>query len=147
MKTTYTYFWGLAVALAMVAVLMALNGCTGQRALAKHAVDLPSAVKVGLLNHNALGEVAIAVKEDPLVSSATKTLFRDAYRKTVCSKVELANGVGTGSCTDGPSQTLERAGRAFEAFPNAQTEAELSAALDALSAALIDLINLAGGKS
>lgn len=145
MKTAHKmiYFRGGAFAINMVAVLL-MMGCAGHKALFRHATDIPSTIRVGLLQHNAYGELVVKIVSDPVVSAVTKAKFRQAYRATVCSKDESA--IPTKDCANGPSWRLERAGRAYDGVASAQTEEEALAAIDALTLAMSDLINLAKGK-
>lgn len=146
MKTAQTliYFRGFAFALAMVSTL--LSGCPGTRQVYDLAKTPDEYAKAALSHHNALGEAAIAMRADPLVSEATKTALRIAYRKTVCSSEELAASKPTADCASGPSQHLQDASDAYAAIRSPSTEAELQRAVDTLTAILIDLIELTGGN-
>lgn len=124
--------------------LTLLAACAGHKALFRHATDIPSTIRVGLLQHNAYGELVVKITNDPVVTEVTKARFRTAYRATVCGKDETT--VATKDCARGPSQRLEAAGRAYDKAITAETEQEALDAVDALSAAMIDLINLAKGK-
>jgi hypothetical protein len=126
----------------LVALVLAITGCTGTRTL-YNLPDTPvQYVKVVLIHHNALGTEVADLRADPNVSPASKAKLLAGYRATVCApseKVEVA------LCLNGPAQQLEAAGRAYEALHNAKTEADMQKALSQLVGLLSTLINLVNG--
>jgi hypothetical protein len=126
-------------------LLVILAGCAGQRQLYDLPRNTHEYAKAVLAHHNALGESVLAMRADPLVSDPTKAALRLAYRKTVCSKDELVS-TPTETCAKGPAQQLQSAAQTFEGVGTPVTEKALEAAINALTAALIDLIELTGGR-
>lgn len=130
-------------ALLIPLLLIGCGAFTGTKRVFELATGPVQTTKASLLLHNAVGEMVAAMIEDPTVSGATKDRARQLYRATVCSQSEST--VSTSDCDEGPSYRADKTVKAYEAVQNAQTEAELIAANDALVAQLVDLATIING--
>lgn len=132
--------------LALLAcTILALSGCTGAKSLYGQAHTAPQYAKAVLEHHNALGTQVADLIGDATVSATSKDRLRTTYRQTVCDSDERAQGRPTEDCNRGPSYLLDDAVKAYEAARNAQTEAEITAAVERLVPLLTSLINTVSG--
>lgn len=122
-----------------------LAACSGTKLLYSKAHTPPQYAKAVMTHHNALGAQVADLLADPTVSESSKAKLRDGYRQTVCDTAERAQGTPTADCKSGPSYQLDEAVRTYEAVKNAETEAEITAAVERLVPLLTSLINATSG--
>lgn len=126
-------------------VLAVLVGCTGTKAVYQRAHTPPQYAKAVLLHHNAIGEQIANLRADPAVSEGGKEKLLTGYRTTVCNQVERDSNTSTATCAHGAAQRLQAAASAYESAANAQTEAELQAAVNELVGLIAELIPIVNG--
>lgn len=131
--------------LILLCLLIALAGCTGARMLYSKPTTGPGYAKAVLIHHNALGKEVAQLRNDPQVSAESQLKLLAFYRPSVCSKDELARNVSTANCIEGPSYRTDAAIKAVESLRNAQTEAELQAAVNELVPLIARLVDVIQG--
>lgn len=135
--------------LAGLSFLMALLcSCTlfaGTQRVFSLAETPAQTAKASLLLHNAIGNQIAVFVENPATSDASKESLQRLYRRTVCSEAEVNVPMRTEECGEGPAYRADAAIAGFEAVQNAQTEAELTDAMDDLVPLLVDLASLLNG--
>lgn len=131
---------------AALAVLV--SACSGTKLFYRQAeaIGTPTAyAKAVVEHHNAIGTQIVALTNNPSVSAQSKQALKNGYRVTVCSKSEMSSGVLTKDCAGGPSYQLDKAIRSYESVANAQTEADVQAAILQLTPLISQLINIIAG--
>lgn len=138
--------WYASVIAFLIVIAVLLGGCSGTKAFYRQAQTPTQYAKAILEHHNAIGLQVATLLNNQGLSEQSKEKVRAGYRLTVCDEREIASGTPTASCVNGASYDLDAAIRAYESVANAQTDADLQAAVLALTPLVTHLINAIAGS-